>query len=253
MEEVLSNPEIPVGPGYAESKWIAERILDAAAERTALRPVVVRLGQVCGEGNGTWNEKEWFPSLIKSALTLGCLPSLDGVSGILVKLMMLSLIGHLDCRLDSGPGCCRGNGRDVARRFHPGRTHLPHSPPTRRALQLPHFLRRILAQRSTCSIYRVAFQTFRGAQGPVLFRCKPGKGTSEKPRIAVVQFLPICALRTRVGAPRRCALRYGARSTRIEGVGRRRQATRGRECTEMAERMALERLPPSRTEEDNSP
>ena len=81
---MLSNPEIPVGPGYAESKWIAERILDAAAERTALRPVVVRLGQVCGEGNGTWNEKEWFPSLIKSALTLRCLPSLDGVSGILI-------------------------------------------------------------------------------------------------------------------------------------------------------------------------
>lgn len=186
MEEVLSNPEIPVGPGYAESKWIAERILDAAAERTALRPVVVRLGQVCGEGNGTWNENEWFPLLIKSALTLGCLPSLDGVSGILITLTMLLLIGHLDCRLDYGPGCCRGNGRDVVRRFHTRRTHLPHRPPTRRALQLSYFFRRILAQRSTCSIYRVAFQTFRGTQGPVQFRRKPGKGTSEQPRIAAV-------------------------------------------------------------------
>jgi thioester reductase-like protein len=82
VEEVLSNPEIAVGTGYSESKWVAERILDAAAERTALRPVVVRLGQVCGDGNGTWNKNEWFPSLVKSALTLRCLPSLDGVSNI---------------------------------------------------------------------------------------------------------------------------------------------------------------------------
>jgi thioester reductase-like protein len=80
-EEVLSDPETAVGTGYSESKWVAERILDAASERTVLQPVVVRLGQVCGDGNGTWNEKEWFPSLVKSALTLGCLPSVDGVSG----------------------------------------------------------------------------------------------------------------------------------------------------------------------------
>ena len=79
-EEMLINPETSVGTGYSESKWVAERILDAAAERTALQPAVVRFGQVCGDGNGTWNETEWFPSLVKSALALGCLPSLDGVS-----------------------------------------------------------------------------------------------------------------------------------------------------------------------------
>ena len=56
-----------------------------------------------------------------------------------------------------------------------------------------------------------------------------------------------------MGAPRRCALRYGAGNTRIEDVGRRRQAARGRECPEMAERVAHERLPPYRTEEDNRP
>ncbi|KAI0265422.1 acetyl-CoA synthetase-like protein [Gloeopeniophorella convolvens] len=77
-EEALPDPKIAVGTGYSESKWIAERILDAAAERTELRPAVVRLGQVCGDASGTWNESEWFPSLVKSALTLGCLPSLDG-------------------------------------------------------------------------------------------------------------------------------------------------------------------------------
>ncbi len=87
-EEMLSNPETSVGTGYSESKWVAERILDAASERTPLRPVVVRFGQVCGDGNGTWNEKEWFPSLVKSAVTLGCLPSLDGVSGVMLIILI---------------------------------------------------------------------------------------------------------------------------------------------------------------------
>ncbi|KAA1475309.1 acetyl-CoA synthetase-like protein [Dentipellis sp. KUC8613] len=78
-EEVLDNPEIAVGPGYSESKWISERILDAAAERTTLRPVIARLGQVCGDVNGYWNESEWFPSMVKSAFTVKCLPNLEGL------------------------------------------------------------------------------------------------------------------------------------------------------------------------------
>ena len=69
-------------------------------ERTALQPVVVRLGQVCGDGDGTWNEKEWFPSLVKSALTLDCLPSIDGVSGLLITLTDVVLMGCLDRCLD---------------------------------------------------------------------------------------------------------------------------------------------------------
>ncbi|TFY80855.1 hypothetical protein EWM64_g3157 [Hericium alpestre] len=78
-EDILDNPEIAVGPGYSESKWISERILDAAAEKTSLRPVNVRLGQVCGDVNGMWNQDEWFPSMVKSALTVKCLPNLEGL------------------------------------------------------------------------------------------------------------------------------------------------------------------------------
>ncbi|KAI0062574.1 acetyl-CoA synthetase-like protein [Artomyces pyxidatus] len=78
-EDILANPVTAVGTGYSESKWISERILDAAGEKTALKPVVVRLGQVCGDANGVWNETEWFPSVVKSALSLKCLPNLDGL------------------------------------------------------------------------------------------------------------------------------------------------------------------------------
>jgi hypothetical protein len=103
VEEVLSNPEIAVGTGYSESKWVAERILDAAAERTALRPVVVRLGQVCGDGSGTWNESEWFPSLVKSALTLGCLPSVDGPVGWIIAPDAAAAMLEMS-RVDLQPG-----------------------------------------------------------------------------------------------------------------------------------------------------
>ena len=79
-EEAVENPEIPVGPGYGESKWVSERILDAAAKKTSLKPVIVRLGQACGDTNSVWKESEWFPSLVKSAETMGCLPNMEGVS-----------------------------------------------------------------------------------------------------------------------------------------------------------------------------
>ncbi|KAI0314888.1 hypothetical protein OF83DRAFT_1165029 [Amylostereum chailletii] len=77
-ETAIQDAKVPAGGGYAESKWIAERILDIASERTAVRAVIVRLGQVCGDGDSVWNEKEWFPSMVKSAETLGCLPTTHG-------------------------------------------------------------------------------------------------------------------------------------------------------------------------------
>ena len=52
-----------------------------AAGRAAGVPVqVVRLGQTCGGRGGHWNETEWFPVIVKSALEAGCLPDVDGVS-----------------------------------------------------------------------------------------------------------------------------------------------------------------------------
>ncbi|GLB41023.1 putative acetyl-CoA synthetase-like protein [Lyophyllum shimeji] len=78
-------PEVPfpdaavaVGSGYPESKWVAERILTIAAEQTTLRPVVVRIGQMSGGRNGSWNPVEWVPSIVRSGEILGCLPDAPG-------------------------------------------------------------------------------------------------------------------------------------------------------------------------------
>lgn len=65
--------------GYSESKWVGEQILNAAAKATALRPVIVRVEQLCGGGNGAWNKSELMPSIICSAGLVGCLPRINKV------------------------------------------------------------------------------------------------------------------------------------------------------------------------------
>lgn len=81
VEELIEDPNgVVASTGYAESKWIAECILAAASEKTGLCTLSVRVGQLCGGLNGYWNEREWFPSLVKSAEHVGCLPLVQGVS-----------------------------------------------------------------------------------------------------------------------------------------------------------------------------
>lgn len=64
--------------GYGQSKWIAEGICVAAAEKTGLRTRVARLGQIVGDTrHGQWKAAEAYPSLTQSALTIGALPFIE--------------------------------------------------------------------------------------------------------------------------------------------------------------------------------
>ncbi|KAI0795664.1 acetyl-CoA synthetase-like protein [Abortiporus biennis] len=85
-EEYILDPHVPVGSGYGESKWVAERILAIASERTGLRTTTVRIGQLSGDKTGYWNEKEWVPSLVKSSFFTHCLPVVP--SGLVTWLPM---------------------------------------------------------------------------------------------------------------------------------------------------------------------
>jgi thioester reductase-like protein len=58
---------------------VSERLLEVASANTALNPIVIRVGQICGGPNGFWNEKEWLPSLIRSSVHIRCLPSSEQV------------------------------------------------------------------------------------------------------------------------------------------------------------------------------
>ena len=58
-------------------------MLEAAAEQTSLRPVIVRVGQVSGGINGSWNPLEWIPGIVQSAALTRSLPSFGKVISLL--------------------------------------------------------------------------------------------------------------------------------------------------------------------------
>lgn len=107
----MTDPSIPIGQGYGESKWITEQLLDAAREKSGVRSSALRVGQIAGpveKGvHGVWNRQEWLPSIIASSKYLGVIPTslgaqddipwtpADLLSKVLVELL------EKDCREDT--------------------------------------------------------------------------------------------------------------------------------------------------------
>lgn len=62
--------------GYGRSKLIGSLILDTATEHYGAPTASVRVGQIAEPKSekGTWNPKEFIPSLIASSVHLGILP-----------------------------------------------------------------------------------------------------------------------------------------------------------------------------------
>ncbi|KAI0695501.1 polyketide synthase [Cerioporus squamosus] len=77
-KEQLLDATIAVGQGYSESKWVAEQLLQVAAERTSVQTTIVRIGQLSGGAGGAWNSSEWLPAMIAASTVLGCLPGGHG-------------------------------------------------------------------------------------------------------------------------------------------------------------------------------
>ncbi|KAF8682432.1 Sarcoplasmic/endoplasmic reticulum calcium ATPase 3 [Rhizoctonia solani] len=78
-EEYLTSSSISLGFGYGESKYVAERVLEAA-KMAGLETCVIRLGQLSGDRiSGSWSKTDWFPSMLASSLTIGYLPDAIGV------------------------------------------------------------------------------------------------------------------------------------------------------------------------------
>ncbi|KAK0461852.1 uncharacterized protein EV420DRAFT_1665230 [Desarmillaria tabescens] len=71
LAETHVDPYIAQGTGYSESKWVSEELLRLVP---GLRYLIVRVGQLAGGPKGTWNPKEWVPSMIQSSTVLGFLP-----------------------------------------------------------------------------------------------------------------------------------------------------------------------------------
>jgi thioester reductase-like protein len=66
--------------GYGKSKLVAEHIVNNTVLSTGIDCRIIRIGQIVGDGQmGLWNDSESIPLIIRSALTLGCLPRLNEV------------------------------------------------------------------------------------------------------------------------------------------------------------------------------
>ena len=97
-ESMVESYEIASPMGYGESKNVTERILGVASHYSHVPVSVFRLGQVAGSTqleDSAWPEHEWFPSLIKTSLSLGLLPGdlpvvdwipIDHVAQIILEL-----------------------------------------------------------------------------------------------------------------------------------------------------------------------
>lgn len=83
-ESAIDSPSITHPMGYAQAKWICERMLLHAGRTFSqeVDPVVVRIGQLSGPETtgGQWKTGEHVPVLLKASRMVGACPLLGGVS-----------------------------------------------------------------------------------------------------------------------------------------------------------------------------
>ena len=80
------------GLGYAESKLVAESIIERVAALNSLNWTTVRISQLSGGRNGSWNVKEWFPVMVRSSLNSGCFPVFQEVWIAALKVLLLIVL-----------------------------------------------------------------------------------------------------------------------------------------------------------------
>ncbi|SJK99598.1 related to LYS2  len=72
------SPSTAAGTGYAQSKWVVEKLCERAAQKSGVPVSILRIGQMVGDSvHGVWNETEAWPLMFKSANTVGALPVVD--------------------------------------------------------------------------------------------------------------------------------------------------------------------------------
>ena len=119
-EEIVSDPAVAGPTGYAQSKWVAEQLCEAAAEQYGTlrgRIAVLRVGQLSGDTvHGIWNASEGWPLMISSVTLVDALPELDGKTELLEWLPVdLAAQSILEIMGSVNKPCCEQSGAEV---FH---------------------------------------------------------------------------------------------------------------------------------------
>ncbi|KAI0973343.1 acetyl-CoA synthetase-like protein [Xylaria arbuscula] len=101
-EAPVHDSRAPLKFGYAQSKHTAERILEAASTQCRIPVTTVRVGQVGGsasENGVTWPEQRWISALLRTAKTMGSIPThvalvdwipVESVAAVLSRLVLRS-------------------------------------------------------------------------------------------------------------------------------------------------------------------
>lgn len=132
------TPEKPVvadtapGPnGYPESKYVAEQIIEYAAQSVSFGPsaAFARVGQIAGAANysGIWNKDEWFPSMIISSVQIGALPDSLGSSFNQINWVPIDLLANilleLALRKGQSAASCTATETRHTKVYHPLNPH----------------------------------------------------------------------------------------------------------------------------------
>ena len=125
-ESAMDDPETPLPIGYAEAKWVCEKLMQSAFDYLdEVEPTIIRIGQVSGsQSTGFWSSKEHIPALIKASQAIGAMPDLQGVSFECVIVQVDSADRYIVTVLDTCRSSCSGRYRHHAWITAP-RTRLP--------------------------------------------------------------------------------------------------------------------------------
>ncbi|KAI1147615.1 hypothetical protein F4825DRAFT_436823 [Nemania diffusa] len=95
-EEIFTDWNVAQSIGYAESKSVAERLLDTAAKEIGVPTIVCRVGQIAGPTTaaGIWPKQEWLPSLVASSKYIGKLPENLGRAEV-IDWIPVDLLGQI--------------------------------------------------------------------------------------------------------------------------------------------------------------
>ncbi|KAJ5170455.1 acylglycerophosphoethanolamine acyltransferase [Penicillium coprophilum] len=111
-EILITDPTSTAALGYAEAKWVCERIIaeSLAVFPGRLQPSIVRLGQITGATEGArWNQNEHIPAILKASQIVGAMPEINGtyswipvdiaakaIRDILTTLQPTNLVYHVE-------------------------------------------------------------------------------------------------------------------------------------------------------------
>lgn len=120
-EQPIENTSVAEGMGYAQSKLLAEQLLQQGAQEMDVPVTICRLGQIAGpveSEQGSWSRNEWFPSLILSCKALGKMPQTLGAMECMDWIPVDRLADMLVEVLSPGAQKGKGSPNTDARYLH---------------------------------------------------------------------------------------------------------------------------------------